>query len=162
MDMGVESLSDGVHRIHRRRTDIDGKVHVLVLRHNSFGVKVKEELAKKDLSEDQVVSSIFATETQNLLHFHSSLFKSDRELFRAFHDFSMNCGKAIATVLSSLREICRMCGLKLAFKNTVIPVVIYSNHRGTYLGSIPDLLKCAVNAKFTNTMDIGLLRVSGI
>ena len=49
MDMGVESLSDGVHRIHRRRTDIDGKVHVLVLRHNSFGVKVQEDWPKKIL-----------------------------------------------------------------------------------------------------------------
>ena len=61
--------------------------------------------------------------------------KSDREIFRDFHDFSLNCGKPIATVLSSSREICRKCGKKLAFENKVIPVVIYSNHRGTYLGS---------------------------
>ena len=68
-------------------------------------------------------------ETENLLHFHPSLLKSDRELFRELHDFSLKCGKPIATVLSSSRVICRKCGKKLAYDNKVIPVVIYSNHR---------------------------------
>ena len=74
-----------------------------------WGKSTTEEVASKDFSEDKAVSSIFITETQNLLHFHSSLLRSDREIFRDFHDFSLNCGKRIATVLSSSREICRKC-----------------------------------------------------
>ena len=100
-----------------------------------LGKSATEEVAKKDFSEDKAVSSIFVTETQSLLHFHSSLLTSDRELFRDFNDFSLNCGKYIATVLSSPREIRRKFGKKLAFENKVIPVVIYSNRRSTYLGS---------------------------
>ena len=33
LDEGVESLSDGIHRIHLTRTDSDGKVYVLLVRH---------------------------------------------------------------------------------------------------------------------------------
>ena len=94
-----------------------------------------EESHQTDCIHEKDVSSSFVAETENLFHFHPSLLKSDRELFRDFHDFSLQCGKPIATVLSSLRTICRKCGKKLAYENKVIPVVIYSNHRGTYLGS---------------------------
>lgn len=33
LDIGIEVRSDGIHQIHRRRTDTDGKVNVLMLRH---------------------------------------------------------------------------------------------------------------------------------
>ena len=33
LDIGIEVRSDGIHRIHGRRTDTDGKVNVLMLRH---------------------------------------------------------------------------------------------------------------------------------
>ena len=33
LDEGVESLSDGIHRIHRTRTDSDGKVYILFVRY---------------------------------------------------------------------------------------------------------------------------------
>ena len=94
-----------------------------------------EEAHQKDGIDEKAVSSSFVAETENLLHFYPSLLKSDRELFREFHDFSLKCSKPIATVLSSTRVNCRKCGKKLAYENKVIPVVIYSNHRGTYLGS---------------------------
>ena len=74
-------------------------------------------------------------ETQNLLYFYPSLPKSDREFFRDFHDFRLKFGKPIATVLSSSRDLCPKCGRKLVFENKAIPVIIYSNHQGTYLGS---------------------------
>ena len=94
-----------------------------------WGERETEQVEKKDGGEEIVA------ETQNILHFYSSVLKSYRELFREFHDFSLKCGKPIATVLSSSRVNCRKCGKKLAFENKVIPVVIYSNRRGTYLGS---------------------------
>ena len=57
------------------------------------------------------------------------------EFFRDFHDFTLKCGKPIATVLSSSRDLWPKCGRKLVFENKAIPVIIYSNHQGTYLGS---------------------------
>ena len=100
-----------------------------------WGERETEQVEKKVGGEEKAVSSCFVAETQNILHFYSSVLKSDRELFREFHDFSLKCGKPIATVLSSSRVNCRKCAKKLAFENKVIPVVIYSNRRGTYLGS---------------------------
>ena len=32
LDEGVESRSDGVHRIHRKRIDSDGKAHFSIVR----------------------------------------------------------------------------------------------------------------------------------
>ena len=57
------------------------------------------------------------------------------EFFRDFDDFTLKCGKPIATVLSSSRDLCPKCGRKLVFENKAIPVIIYSNHQGTHLGS---------------------------
>ena len=94
-----------------------------------------EEVHQKDCIDEEAVSSSFVAETQNLFHFHPLLLKCEGELFHDFHDFSLKCGKPIATVLSSSRVICRKCGKKLASKNKVISVVIYSSHRSTYLGS---------------------------
>ena len=107
----------------------------LVIKKFVWGECATEQVDKKDGGEDKAVSSCFVAETQNILHFYFSVLKSDRELFCEFHDFSLKCGKPIATVLSSLRVNCRKCGKKLAFENKVIPVVIYSNRRSTYLGS---------------------------
>ena len=100
-----------------------------------WGESAPEEVDKQDGMDEKSVSSIFVAETQNLLHFHPSLLKSDREFFRDFHDFTLKCGKPIATVLSSSRDLCRKCGRQLVFERKAIPVIIYSNHRGTYLGS---------------------------
>ena len=100
-----------------------------------WGESGPEEVDKQDSMDEKGVSSSFVAETQNLLHFHPSLLKSDREFFRDFHDFTLKCGKPIATVLSSSRDLCRKCGRKLVFEKKAIPVIIYSNHRGTYLGS---------------------------
>ena len=93
-----------------------------------WGKSPTEEAHQKDGIDEKAVSSLFVAETENLLHFHPSLLKSDREVFREFHEFSLKCG-------SSSRVICQKCGKKLAYENKVIPVVIYSNHHGTYLGS---------------------------
>ena len=112
-----------------------------------WGERETEQVEKKVGGEEKAVSSCFVAETQNILHFYSSVLKSDRELFREFHDFSLKCGKPIATVLSSSRVNCRKCGKKLAFDGAVL---IWAH----------DLLKCAVNVKFTNTMVIGLSKVS--
>ena len=125
-----------------------------------WGESGPQEVDKQDYINNKSVSSSFVAGTQNLLYFHLSLLKSDRELFRDFNDFTLKCGKVIATVLSSSSDICQKCGRKLVFENKAIPVVIYSNHQGTYLGS--RLTKLCRKCKFTNTMDTGLLTVNNI
>ena len=100
-----------------------------------WGESGSQEVDKQDCINNNSVSSSFVAGTQNLFYFHLSLLKSDKELFCDFNDFTVKCGKPIATVLSSSRDVCRKCGRKLVFENKAIPVVIYSNHRGTYLRS---------------------------
>ena len=100
-----------------------------------WGESGSQEVDKQDCIDNNSVSSSFVAATQNLLYFHLSLLKSDKELFRDFNDFTVKCGKPIETVLSSSRDVCRKCGRKLVFENKAIPVVIYSDHRGTYLRS---------------------------
>ena len=107
-----------------------------------WGESGPQEVDKQDYINNKSVSSSFVAGTQNLLYFHLSLLKSDRELFRDFNDFTLKCGKVIATVLSSSSDICQKCGRKLVFENKAIPVVIYSNHQGTYLGSRLTKLCC--------------------
>ena len=94
-----------------------------------------EEVDKQDGIDDKSVSSSFVAETQNLLYFRPSLLRSDTEFFHDFDDFTLKCGKPIAAVLSSSRDLCPKCGRKLVFESKAIPVIIYSNHQGTYLGS---------------------------
>ena len=48
---------------------------------------------------------------------------------------SLELGQPLATVLVSSQETCRICSKALVFESKVHPVVIYSLHRGTYLGS---------------------------
>ena len=55
-----------------------------------WGKSATEESHQKDCIDEKDVSSSFVAETQNLLHFHPSLWKSDRELFRIFMTFRCN------------------------------------------------------------------------
>ena len=78
--------------------------------------------------------AIFSSETQSLRYVHSELLISERDRFREFHDFTLMCGKPMATVLLSCKENCRSCHHPLSLDPKLHPVVIYSLHRGTYLG----------------------------
>ena len=77
----------------------------------------------------------FIVETQSLLYLHSSSLRSEKEQFRDFHDFTLQCGTPLGTILVAKRDNCRNCGKKLATDGKVFPVVIYSCQRGSYLGS---------------------------
>ena len=60
-----------------------------------WGESGPQEVDKQDYINNKSVSSSFVAGTQNLLYFHLSLLKSDRELFRDFNDFTLKCGKVI-------------------------------------------------------------------
>ena len=60
---------------------------------------------------------------------------SEKMLFQELHDISLELGQPLVTVLVSSQETCRICCKTLIVENKVIPVVIFSSYRGTYLGS---------------------------
>ena len=78
---------------------------------------------------------MFVAETASLLDLFPEVSKEDTEVFKSFHDFSVNCGNPIATILVSKQENCRMCKKPLLLDPNTHVVVIYDEHRGTYLGS---------------------------
>ena len=53
-----------------------------------WGESGSQEVDKQDCIDNNSVSSSFVAATQNLLYFHLSLLKSDKELFRDFNDYS--------------------------------------------------------------------------
>ena len=53
--------------------------------------------------------SMFVAETASLQHVFPELSKEDTEVLKSFHDFSVNCGIPIATILVSKQENCPMC-----------------------------------------------------
>lgn len=56
--------------------------------------------------------------------------------FKKFHDFTVSCGRSLATVLLTHHLACRKCGNPLTvLEKKVHAVVIYHSERGTYLGS---------------------------
>ena len=77
----------------------------------------------------------FIVETQSLLYLHPSSLRSEKEQFHYFHDFTLQCGTPLGTILAAKRDSSRNCRKKLATDGKVFPVVIYSCQRGSYLGS---------------------------
>ena len=78
--------------------------------------------------------AIFSAETQSVRYIHSDLLITERDRFHEFHDFSLMCGQRMATVLLSSKEHCRNCHNQIYLDPKAHPVVIYSLHRGTFLG----------------------------
>ena len=73
---------------------------------------------------------------QNLTLFHPELMSvTTEQTFRDLHDFTIECGKPLATIFCSEMENCRACGKMLVTEKDEHPVVIYHSQRGTYLGS---------------------------
>ncbi len=88
-------------------------------------------------SVDEKEDAQFAAETRSLLYICKSAnlmngFKAD---FREFHDFTINCGMPMASILVSKRDCCRRCNKRLVVDGKPRVVVIYHIFHGTYLGS---------------------------
>ena len=79
--------------------------------------------------------SMFVAEVASLLDLFPEVSKECTEMFKSLHDFSVNCGIPIGTILVSKQENCRLCGKPLLLDPNTHVVVIYDDHRGTYLGS---------------------------
>jgi len=93
------------------------------------------KLKKKKFSDTSgEEDSMFVAETASLLDMFPQWSKEDTEVFKSFHDFSVNCGIPIATILLRKQENCRMCKKPLLLDPNT-HVVVYDQHGGTYLGS---------------------------
>lgn len=90
------------------------------------------EQPEETTSEDDI--AIFTAESQSIRYLHSDLLIPERDRFREFHDYTLLCGQPMATVLLSSKENCKNCHKNLSLDPKPHPVVVYSLHRGTYLG----------------------------
>ena len=79
-------------------------------------------------------SSTFAAECNSLFQLVPGLKESSPEEFRKFHDFTVECGHPMSSVLVSEYQLCRKCGQSLVLDKKRHVVVIYHSERGTYLG----------------------------
>lgn len=95
---------------------------------------VYDEQPLQQKEQDQDVA-IFSAETQSLTYLHSGILTSERERFRKFHDFTVMCREPMATVLLTTKDVCKNCNKQLSLDPKPHPVIIYSLHRGTYMGS---------------------------
>ena len=58
-----------------------------------------------------------------------------RQTFRDLHDFTIECGKPLATISCSERDNCQKCGKRLSIEKHGHPVVVYHSERGSHFGS---------------------------
>ena len=86
----------------------------------------------------------FAREVEGFFYLFPG-FRDVEHDFPDFHNFSVNSGKPLATILVTTQERCRMCGKALAVDPNTHIVVIYHEQRGSYLGS--RVTKCCRTCK---------------
>ena len=87
-----------------------------------------------DSEETNNAVTTFASEAESLLYLHPTILSSDKDLFKEFHDFTLMCGQPMASILVTTQQICRQCGKTLVVDGKQHPIVIYSSHRGSYVG----------------------------
>ena len=81
-------------------------------------------------------SNEFGAEISSLLQLCPGLLDLSTTRFKLFHEFSVSCGRPLATVLISSRQVCRKCMKALTVLEKKVHVVtIYHSERGSYLGS---------------------------
>jgi hypothetical protein len=90
-----------------------------------------------EAGDENALCGQFSASVDNLLHMFpeiSSFARPGADLFRSFHDFSLENGVPAAAVLMSERTECRRCGKSLHIDQNWKPIVVYHLTRGTYLG----------------------------
>lgn len=104
----------------------------------SFSAIVKRYVYNEEPQQDKKPddeAAIFRAESQSLQFLHPELLMPEKERFAEFHNFTVMSGQPIATVLLSTKDNCTICSKPLSLEHKTHTVVIYSLHRGTYLGS---------------------------
>ena len=107
------------------------------LRITTFGAAVKRFVygvcPDDEVQESEV--AVFEAEIESLLRICPALEEGEAETFRKFHNFTVDCGHPLGSVLVCQKETCRKCNKPLKLDNKPHPIVIYHSECGTYLGS---------------------------
>lgn len=122
-----------------------GRIGSIFLSLTEFRSVIQKFVYGSNPSEVIEDSTTFVAETESLLQLCPSLKETSHEEFKMFHDFTVNCGQPLSTVLVSQRQSCRKCSATLTLDKNRHVVVIYHLERGTYLGS--RLTKCCKKCK---------------
>ena len=87
--------------------------------------------------EEEVMDQKFACEARGLIYVDRKqcLTEGLKKSFEHFHEFTLNCGAPIGTILMSARSTCRRCNGKLLVEANGHVVVFYHIYFGSYLGS---------------------------
>lgn len=96
------------------------------------GDKHPNMAASESSAKDEV--KMFAAESESVMFLNPSLGITEKEQFKEFHDFALECQQPMGTIFCSSFDNCRKCGKALAIENKLHPVVVYTSQRGTYLG----------------------------
>ncbi|CAB3990482.1 Hypothetical predicted protein, partial [Paramuricea clavata] len=93
---------------------------------------------REDFEKDETLCDEFSASVDNLFHLFPEISNfatgTANDLFRTFHDFSLETGIPAAAVLMSQRKECRRCGKPLQIDQNWKSIVVYHLTRGTYLG----------------------------
>ena len=115
-------LLPGNHLNRIGRTFLNLREFTTVVERYVFGYDVQQD------------SSTFSAECKSLFQLVPSLNESSPEEFKKFHDFTVECGHPISSVLVSVHQFCRKCGQALVLEKKRHVVEIYYSERGSYLG----------------------------
>ena len=77
----------------------------------------------------------FTAEAQTLLFMNPEVVMSPARQFQQFHDFTLQQGLPMATLLITERNACRICGRSLNIDKNSHPVIVYHTSRGSCVGS---------------------------
>jgi hypothetical protein len=92
----------------------------------------------EDSEKDETLCDELSVSVDNLFHLFPEISNfatgTANDLFRTFHDFSLETGIPAAAVLMSQRKECRRCGKPLQIDQNWKSIVVYHLTRGTYLG----------------------------
>ena len=86
---------------------------------------------------EEVMDKKFACEARGLIYVDRKqcLTEGLKKSFEHFHEFTLNCGAPIGTILMLARSTCRQCNGKLLVEANGDVVVFYHIYFGSYLGS---------------------------
>lgn len=92
----------------------------------------------------------FTAEAQSLLYLTPDAVMSSACRFQQFHDFTLQNGLPMATILITQRENCRKCSRPLQIDKNNHPVIVYHASRGTYMGSrfLKQCRQCQINEHY--------------
>ncbi|CAB3997256.1 Hypothetical predicted protein [Paramuricea clavata] len=114
----------------------------VIRRYVVLGISNEQEEIANEIEDQR-----FAHEVNSLLYIcrNKNVTKGFKEQFSEFHDFTLQAGMPMATILATKREQCRRCNKTLVVDGKPHVIVFYHIFLGSYLGS--RITKCCRKCK---------------